>query len=100
MKTLNSTNVHEVEDGEEVAVWCPAKLEWVPCKLEAVNIGYMDGVYLTTLDSKYEEYNSNCSAEKNYGDYIQHLRGTDSHAAVMTRETVAKLLDSREYSLR
>lgn len=89
---LNDENVMTMEDGTTILVLDPATDAYVECWLRTSG---PDGVFLTTTSSDIAAYESTGSG---YREHIKHLRGINSHAALMTREKMAQLLINRQYT--
>lgn len=102
MQVITKEIIMSATEGQEVAVFNPATGEMVPCyfQLMSFRTGGDWKVYLTTKDSRPDEYNQINREDEYpvYGDYIKHVR-LSSNAAVMTREELCAVIETRQYTI-
>lgn len=104
MKILDKDNIETIQFGETVMVRDPKTEQLVECEFKE---GLANMVYLTTKDSRVDEYMAKHADDdlegEHYSDYIKHLRrgfeeGSNAQA-MMGRETMADLLESGDYRI-
>jgi hypothetical protein len=89
---LTPETVQVISIGDRVMLADPSTDSFVEVFVEP---GFGDTIFLTTVDSK---TNEPTLTEDNYKDFIKHLRRYDDVAA-MTREQMAVVLASKEYTI-
>lgn len=93
--SLDPCLVLSLVEGEHVSV---DGREFVVCVMDLKDSTLDGEVYLTTVDSRVEQYNE-CECDATYRNWITHLRGRDDGFAVMTREKMKQILTDRTYTI-
>lgn len=103
MQVITKEIIMSAVEGQEVAVFNPATGGMVPCYFQLMNFLTRGEwkIFLTTKDSRPDEYNQmarNGGEGRLYRHYIKHVR-LHTNAAVMTREEMCDVIETRQYTI-